>query len=133
MPATELPSLPNIPSMYMCARYICNPLLLEGRKFDIRVYLLIVAARPFLALYHTGYVRLSCEPYSESSASAFVHLTNQYQQKKHPLYQQVKEDTVRRRHLVLSESYLASNQITTTTYYQLPFNQLFQPHCKFKV
>ena len=75
-------------------RYISNPLLLEGRKFDIRVYLLIVAARPFLALYHSGYVRLSCEPYDEASTSACVHLTNQYQQKKHPLYQQIKDDTV---------------------------------------
>lgn len=77
-------------------RYISNPLLLEGRKFDIRVYLLIVAARPFLALYHSGYVRLSCEPYDEASTSACVHLTNQYQQKKHPLYQQIKDDTVSR-------------------------------------
>ena len=83
--------------VYMCAlhsRYISNPLLLEGRKFDIRVYLLIIAAQLFVVLYHPGYIRLSCLPYDPSSPDMCVHLTNQYQQKKHPSYSDVKEDTV---------------------------------------
>ena len=33
--------------------------------------------------------------YDLSSADICVHLTNQYQQKKHPLYTEKKEDTVR--------------------------------------
>ena len=80
----------------MCTscRYISNPLLLRGRKFDIRVYMLIFASSPWLVLYRDGYVRLCCEAYQLASQSLTVHLTNQYQQKKNPLYEQVKEDTV---------------------------------------
>ena len=59
------------------------------------MYLLLVAAQPFLALYHEGYVRLSCMPYDEGSSEMCIHLTNQYQQKKHPLYEERKEETVR--------------------------------------
>lgn len=77
-----------------CSRYISNPLLLRGRKFDIRVYMLLVAGSPWVVLYRQGYVRLCCEAYQLSSPNLGVHLTNQYQQKKNPLYQQVKEDTV---------------------------------------
>ena len=75
-------------------RYIGNPLLLRGRKFDIRVYMLLVASNPWVVLYRQGYVRLCCEAYQLSSANLGVHLTNQYQQRKNPLYQQLKDDTV---------------------------------------
>ena len=75
-------------------RYIHNPLLLRGRKFDIRVYMLILGGSPWLVLYRDGYVRLCCESYQLASPSLEVHLTNQYQQKKNPLYEQLKEDTV---------------------------------------
>ncbi|XP_065890894.1 protein polyglycylase TTLL10-like isoform X2 [Dysidea avara] len=66
--------------------YINNPLLLDQRKFDIRMYLLIVSARPYVVLWHQGYIRLSCLPYQCDSAELGVHLTNQYVQKRQPLY-----------------------------------------------
>lgn len=80
----------------MCTfyRYISSPLLLRGRKFDIRVYMLIFASSPWLVLYRDGYVRLCCEAFQLTSQRLDIHLTNQYQQKKNPLYEQVKEDTV---------------------------------------
>ena len=56
--------------------------------------MLVVGARPFLVLYREGYVRLCCEPYSLHSECLTVHLTNQYQQRKHPKYTEVKEATV---------------------------------------
>ena len=79
---------------YTMYRYITHPLLLDGRKFDIRVYLLVVAAKPYVVLYADGYVRLSCSSYNPASSDMAVHLTNQYQQKKHPDYSTMKEDTV---------------------------------------
>ena len=75
-------------------RYIMNPLLLEYRKFDIRVYMLIIAAKPYLVFYHSGYIRLSCVPFVLDNDDMHTHLTNQFIQKQHPSYQEVKETTV---------------------------------------
>ncbi len=70
--------------------------MLDERKFDIRVFLLFVSGGKdqLLAFYHHGYIRLSCLPYDTSSSDLTVHLTNQYVQKKHPTYNDIKEDTV---------------------------------------
>ncbi|XP_057303640.1 protein polyglycylase TTLL10-like [Hydractinia symbiolongicarpus] len=75
-------------------RYIMNPLLINGYKFDVRVYMLIACSQPYLVYYHHGYVRLSCVPYSNDTLDIHAHLTNQYVQKKHPSYSEKKEDTV---------------------------------------
>ena len=48
-----------------------------------------------LAFYHHGYIRLSCLSYDTDSSDLTVHLTNQYVQKKHPSYEDIKDDTVR--------------------------------------
>ena len=44
--------------------------------------------------YRDGFVRRCCERYEVGSNNLSVHLTNQYQQKKSPLYSEVKVDTV---------------------------------------
>lgn len=77
-------------------RYLSQPLLLDGKKFDIRVYMLLVAAErgQILAFYREGYVRRACLPYDKNSEDMTVHLTNQYVQKKHPTYSDIKEETV---------------------------------------
>ena len=75
-------------------RYLENPLLLNGKKFDIRAYMLVIAGTPFVLLYHHGYLRLTCEAYEPGSSDLSVHLTNQYVQRKHSSYAEVKEDTV---------------------------------------
>jgi hypothetical protein len=45
-------------------KYLENPLLIEGRKFDIRCYMTIVCTKPLVVLFHHGYVRLSLNRYS---------------------------------------------------------------------
>ncbi|KFV72318.1 Inactive polyglycylase TTLL10, partial [Dryobates pubescens] len=82
------------PPARIVQRYIHQPLLLEGKKFDVRAYLLIACTAPFLVLFAQGYARLTCGHYDPASEDLTVHLTNQYMQKKHPLYSQLKEETV---------------------------------------
>ena len=50
--------------------------------------------RQIVAFYREGYVRRACLPYDLNSADMTVHLTNQYVQKKHPTYSEIKEETV---------------------------------------
>lgn len=105
-------------------RYIQNPLLLKGRKFDVRSYFLIACTQPYMVFFRHGYIRLTCNPYDPNSDNITAHLTNQvrswmfwclnninyhtacihavtkvfplfqYMQKKNPLYSFLKEETV---------------------------------------
>ncbi|NXS55814.1 TTL10 polyglycylase, partial [Brachypteracias leptosomus] len=75
-------------------RYIHQPLLLEGKKFDVRSYLLIACTAPYLLFFAQGYVRLACANYDAASEDLTVHLTNQSMQKKNSLYSQLKDETV---------------------------------------
>ncbi|XP_053546937.1 inactive polyglycylase TTLL10 [Bombina bombina] len=75
-------------------RYIGNPLLLDGRKFDVRAYLLIASTIPYFVFFRHGYVRLTCNNYDPKSDDLTGHLTNQYMQKKNPLYSELKNETV---------------------------------------
>uniref|UniRef100_A0A669QVE0 Tubulin tyrosine ligase like 10 n=1 Tax=Phasianus colchicus TaxID=9054 RepID=A0A669QVE0_PHACC len=75
-------------------RYIDQPLLLEGKKFDVRSYLLIACTAPYVLFFAQGYVRLTCGNYDATSDDLTVHLTNQYVQKKNSLYSQLKDETV---------------------------------------
>ncbi|KAI5612254.1 inactive polyglycylase TTLL10 [Silurus asotus] len=75
-------------------RYIQNPLLLKGKKFDVRSYFLIACTTPYMVFFRHGYVRLTCDLYDLKSNNLTAHLTNQYMQKKNPLYSTLKEETV---------------------------------------
>ncbi|XP_010134571.1 PREDICTED: inactive polyglycylase TTLL10, partial [Buceros rhinoceros silvestris] len=82
------------PPARIVQRYIHQPLLLEGKKFDVRSYLLIACTAPYVLFFAQGYVRLTCVNYDAASDDLTVHLTNQYMQKKNPLYSQLKDETV---------------------------------------
>lgn len=73
-------------STFVIQKYIEKPLLINDRKFDIRVWVLLTHD---LKLYfcQEGYIRTSCEIFSlenvdlDNPASNFVHLTNNAVQK----------------------------------------------------
>lgn len=58
-------------------RYIQNPLLLDGKKFDVRSYLLIACAMPYMVFFGHGYARLTLSLYDPHSSDLSGHLTNQ--------------------------------------------------------
>ncbi|XP_010575840.1 PREDICTED: inactive polyglycylase TTLL10 [Haliaeetus leucocephalus] len=82
------------PQARIVQRYIHQPLLLEGKKFDVRSYLLIACTAPYVLFFAQGYIRLTCVNYDAASDDLTVHLTNQYMQKKNSLYSQLKDETV---------------------------------------
>ncbi len=61
-------------------RYIKNPLLIDGYKFDMRIYVLVTSVHPLEAfVYREGFARMSTEPFSldpRNLKNNFVHLTN---------------------------------------------------------
>lgn len=59
-------------------KYIENPLLIDGRKFDIRAFMVIVCMKPYLVLYTPGYVRMSLNAYTTENfgKDKLTHLTN---------------------------------------------------------
>ncbi|XXX77711.1 hypothetical protein WMF30_02900 [Sorangium sp. So ce134] len=73
-------------NQYIIQRYIKNPLLLEGRKSEIRVYWLIASLDPLVVLvYKEGTVRLNTLPFElDDFDNPLIHVTNVYQQKRHP-------------------------------------------------
>ena len=61
------------------SRYIENPLLINGLKFDIRLYVLVTSWDPLrVYIYKEGLARLATEPYKteNSKTNKFAHLTN---------------------------------------------------------
>ncbi|KAG7165049.1 tubulin polyglutamylase TTLL1-like, partial [Homarus americanus] len=65
---------------YVISRYIENPLLIGGKKFDLRMYVLVTSYRPLKAfMYKQGFCRFCTVRYDTSGQeldNMFVHLTN---------------------------------------------------------
>ncbi|CAF1462180.1 unnamed protein product [Rotaria sordida] len=57
-----------------------NPLLIHGKKIDIRCYMLIASVKPLIVLYHSEYLLL------------FIYLIS-ICKKKDPKYSDLKEET----------------------------------------
>jgi tubulin polyglutamylase TTLL1 len=62
------------------SRYIDDPLLIGGKKFDLRLYVLVTSYRPLkVYLYKHGFCRFCTLKYDtsvEELDNMFVHLTN---------------------------------------------------------
>lgn len=65
---------------YVISRYIDNPLLIGGKKFDLRLYVLVTSFRPLKAyLFKQGFCRFCTVKYDTSMTeldNMYVHLTN---------------------------------------------------------
>lgn len=61
-------------------KYVTNPLLLDGFKFDLRLYILITSFSPLeVFIYKEGFARMSTVPFSlnpDKLHNKFIHLTN---------------------------------------------------------
>jgi len=57
-------------------RYVANPLLLYGHKFDFRVYMLIASTDPLIVYYHDGFLKVSLHEYNSSSTEKGTYVAN---------------------------------------------------------
>jgi len=72
----ELPTKESV----VVSRYVEKPLLIQGLKFDLRIYVLVTSFSPLRAyIYREGLTRFASKPYSteeEHLADVYRHLTN---------------------------------------------------------
>ena len=65
---------------YLASKYLSYPHLINGLKYDLRVYVLVTSYDPLrIYVYNDGLVRFATEPYSLNPSDLkkrFVHLTN---------------------------------------------------------
>ena len=65
---------------YVISRYINDPLLIGGKKFDLRIYVLVTSYRPLkVYVYRHGFARFTTVNYSNEAHdidNELVHLTN---------------------------------------------------------
>uniref|UniRef100_A0A7R9V866 Tubulin--tyrosine ligase-like protein 9 n=1 Tax=Chlamydomonas euryale TaxID=1486919 RepID=A0A7R9V866_9CHLO len=76
------------PETYLAQRYVDNPYLVGGKKFDLRIYALVLSYSPLrVYLYRSGFARFTNTRYSskkEDISNAYMHLTNVAIQKHAP-------------------------------------------------
>ena len=65
---------------YVVSQYISNPHLIDGFKYDLRIYVLVTCFDPLkIFLFREGLVRFATQKYSNNPKNLdkrFVHLTN---------------------------------------------------------
>mmetsp|Transcript_21428 Transcript_21428/g.31037 ORF Transcript_21428/g.31037 Transcript_21428/m.31037 type:complete len:826 (-) Transcript_21428:53-2530(-) len=78
--------------------YIMRPLLVDGYKFDLRVYMLIAQVMPHTIVYfYPGYARRTLKPYTldlSSLEDSVVHLSNTSIQKKSSDFKEHKDSQI---------------------------------------
>ena len=87
--------------------YVERPLLINGKKFDMRMYVLVTSFNPLrVYLYNEGLARFATEAYSNDAdnlRNKFVHLTN-FSVNKRNVKNYVKNETKRPRSSVEDEN-----------------------------
>jgi len=71
---------PNFQENFIISRYVEKPFLVGGKKFDLRMYVLVTSYKPLKVYLHTGgFARFCTEKYSSDMTeidNMMVHLTN---------------------------------------------------------
>jgi len=81
----------NVDDTSVISRYVTNPLLINGHKFDLRIYVCVTSFEPLrIYVYKEGLARFASEQYSSkiSKHNKFQHLTNYSVNKKNDNYVQ---------------------------------------------
>lgn len=71
----------NRSDIMVAQQYVARPLLIEGKKFDLRIYVLVTSCNPLrVYLFKDGLVRMCTADYvtpnAENMEQRFMHLTN---------------------------------------------------------
>ncbi|KAH0570419.1 Tubulin tyrosine ligase [Spironucleus salmonicida] len=63
--------------LYIASKYIDNPLLIQNKKFDMRIYVLVTSFRPITAyIYQQAFCRFCSSVYDKENDELTSHLTN---------------------------------------------------------
>ncbi|KAJ3175519.1 putative tubulin polyglutamylase ttll2 [Geranomyces variabilis] len=74
-------------------RYIANPLLISGYKFDMRCYVVVRSYNPLVIYLNTeGLARFATVPYTTTSNDVYAHLTNTSINKHSPWLEDEKDE-----------------------------------------
>ena len=82
---------------YIAQQYLTKPFLIDGLKFDFRIYVLVAGCDPLKIFIHEeGLARFATEPYQEPKKhnldEMFIHLTNYAVNKLNPGFIQNQEE-----------------------------------------
>jgi len=69
----------NFDDLSVISRYIANPLLINGHKFDLRIYVVVTCYEPLrVYVYKEGLARFASETYTAkiNKENKYMHLTN---------------------------------------------------------
>lgn len=69
----------NVDELSIISRYVSNPLLINGHKFDLRIYVVVTSYEPLrVYVYKEGLARFASETYSAkfNKNNKYAHLTN---------------------------------------------------------
>ncbi|XP_021013483.1 tubulin polyglutamylase TTLL7 isoform X2 [Mus caroli] len=103
--------------------YIEKPFLMEGYKFDLRIYILVTSCDPLkIFLYHDGLVRMGTEKYippNESNLTQlYMHLTNYSVNKHNERFERNEtEDKGSKRSIKWFTEFLQANQHDVTKFW----------------
>ncbi|KAK0095567.1 hypothetical protein PV326_007965 [Microctonus aethiopoides] len=99
----------------ICQVYLAKPFLIDGFKFDLRVYVLITSCDPLrIYVYNDGLVRFATSRYKEptghNTSNVFMHLTN-YSVNKHSRMYVTDEKAGSKRKISTFNKWLMTNDI----------------------